>query len=175
MHEAAQQDQDTLNGLVNEAKLALAGCATCRMQRTCYLEGFTPKEETKQEQLHYVEGWQEILEAPDAVDYQRWLDDLMDITLRRYQALGETPEWAQDTGNALRLRWQQAIEQVADIAIDPKESPDMSQADIVETALITLKENIDSIGWHEEGLAFTVPNMFTGETATIDLREMSSE
>ncbi len=31
------------------------------------------------------------------------------------------------------------------------------------------------MGWDGEGLAFTVPNMFTGEEAAIDLREMPSE
>lgn len=43
LRETAQQDQETLNGLVDETKVALAGCATCRLQRTCCLEGFAPK------------------------------------------------------------------------------------------------------------------------------------
>ncbi len=176
LHEAAQQDQETLSSLVDEQKVALAGCATCRLQRTCYLEGFVPKEAAKeqapQSRLRYPEGWQEVLEAPDAVDYQFWLGELMGITLRRCHELGNVPDWAQDAGDALRTRWQRAIEQVADIAIDPEDLATMTQAEIVETALVTFKTNLDSLGWDEEGLAFTIPNMFTGEEARIDLREL---
>lgn len=31
-------------------------------------------------QLRFAEGWQEILEAPDALDYQTWLSDLTDLS-----------------------------------------------------------------------------------------------
>jgi len=50
----------------------------------------------------------------------------------------------------LRLRWQRAVEQVADVVIDPEELPDMNQADIVKTALITLKANIEKWGGMEK-------------------------
>ena len=42
----------------------------------------------------------------------------------------------------------------------------------MKIALVTFKTNLDSLGWDEEGLAFTVPNVFTGEEARIDLREL---
>lgn len=68
--------------------------------------------------------------------------------------------------------WLQAIEQVADIAIDPEELESMSQAQTVETALVTLQMNLDAMGWDSEGVTFTVANLFTGEEATIDIKEL---
>lgn len=61
---------------------------------------------------------------------------------------------------------------MADVAIDPEDMQEMTPAEIVETALITLQTNIETMGWDTEGLVFTVPNMFTGEEATIDVREL---
>lgn len=115
--------------------------------------------------LRFDDGWKEILEAPDAVDYQQWLEDLADLTLER---LSE----AEITKSAVAKAWQVAIEQVADVVIDPEDLLEMTQSDILETALITLKLNLESIGWDEDGIIFTVPNMFTGEEATIDLRNL---
>lgn len=120
-------------------------------------------------QLRFAKGWQEILEASDAVDYQMWLSDLTDLSLGRMSEEGSTQTQSKEAVLAL---WLRALEQVADVVIDPEEMGEMSQAEIIETALITLQANLESIGWDEEGLVFTVPNMFTGEEATIDLREL---
>lgn len=113
----------------------------------------------------YPDGWKELLEAPDAIDYQLWLHDLIGLTQR------QIPELALDDITTLRA-WLKALEQVADVAIDPEEMENMTQAEIAETTLITLQTNIESIGWDEEGVVFTVPNMFTEEEATINLREL---
>ncbi|HJQ08974.1 MAG TPA: hypothetical protein VJ836_05840 [Candidatus Saccharimonadales bacterium] len=126
-------------------------------------------------QLRYPEGWREILEAPDAADYQLWIGQLIGTTYRAFHSRGEVPAWAEDLEGEMLHRWQQAIELVADAAIDPEDIGSMSQAEVVETALLTLQANLDGIGWDEEGLAFTVPNMFTGEEATIDLRNLPGE
>ncbi len=120
-------------------------------------------------ELRYPEGWQEIFEAPDATDYQMWIRGLTTGTQERL--LGSEIEWANST-ESITTQWQRAIELVADIVIDPEEIPEMSQAEIIETALITMQANVEGIGWNDEYLAFTVPNMFSGEEATIDLREL---
>ncbi len=73
-------------------------------------------------------------------------------------------------GEEILFRWQQAIELVADATIDPED--DLSEAERIETALLTFQANVESIGWDDEGLAFTVPNLFTGEEASIDLHEL---
>jgi hypothetical protein len=137
------------------------------------MEGF-PQSPESARPLRYPEGWREILEAPDATDYQTWMDGLADMTQQACGGLTEVPDWTEDT-EEVRYRWQRAIELVADAAIDPEDLPDLSEAEVIETALLTLQANIEGMGWDEEGLVFTVPNMFTGEEATIDLREPPGE
>lgn len=114
--------------------------------------------------LRFEEGWREILEAPDAIDYQTWLSDLTDLSRERLDKIV--------TEETALLAWLRALEQVADIVIDPAQMTEMTQAEIVETALITLKFNLDHMGWDDEGLIFTVPNMFTEQEATIDLWDL---
>jgi hypothetical protein len=128
-----------------------------------------PSPESGPQLLRYPEGWREIMEAPDALDYQTWMRDLTDLTQQRLREIGATD--AEDERAIITL-WQQAIELVADAAIDPEDLGGMSQAEIVETGLLTLQANLEGIGWDEEGLAFTVPNMFTGEEASVDLRQL---
>jgi len=131
----------------------------------------SPESEPSLAHLRYPRGWQEILEAPDAVDYQMWMDELITLTSAQLAELREPPGWAA-SAEATRHRWQRAIEQIAEVAIDPDDKVEMTEAEIVETALITLQANIEGIGWDEEGLAFTIPNLVTGEEAIIDLREL---
>lgn len=119
--------------------------------------------------LRFEEGWREILEAPDALDYQTWINDLVDFSSRQINENHTEQTYGQE---AVLTAWLRALEQVADVAIDPEDIQEMSQADIVETALITLQTNIEAMGWDTEGLVFTVPNMFSGEEATIDIREL---
>lgn len=97
-------------------------------------------------QLRYPEGWREILEAPDAENYQLWLRQLMGTTYRVCQERGEVPAWAEDTDDEMLHRWQQAIELVADAAITPEDIGSMSQAEVVETALLTLQANLHRLG-----------------------------
>lgn len=109
------------------------------------------------------------------MDYQSWMIDLTNLTQRRVRETRAGVEWAKDR-TAITTRWQQAVELIAGIVIDPEELSTMRQADIVETALVTLRTNIiEGIGWDNEGLAFTVPNMFTGEEASIDLRQLPDQ
>ena len=35
--------------------------------------------------LRYPEGWKEILEAPDATDYQMWLEELVKLSTEKIQ------------------------------------------------------------------------------------------
>lgn len=126
-------------------------------------------QESQRPQLRFEEGWREILEAPDALDYQTWINDLIDLSSRKINKEHAKRPYGQE---AILNAWLRALEQVADVAIDPEDVHDMSQADIVETALITLQTNIETMGWDTEGLVFTVPNMFSGEEATIDIREL---
>ncbi len=119
--------------------------------------------------LRFEEGWREILQAPDALDYQTWLSDLSDLSLQR---LTEDSDKKRFTKETILRAWLRALEQVADVAIDPEDLENMSQAEIVETTLITLRTNLDSIGWDDEGVVFTIPNMFTEEEAMIDLRNL---
>ncbi len=137
------------------------------------MESFPQSPESRRT-LRYPEGWREILEAPDASDYQAWMQGLSDMTQQACRGLVETPGWAEDT-DEVRYRWQRAIELVADAAIDPEDLPNLSESEVVETALLTLQANIEGIGWDEEGLVFTVPNMFTEGEARIDLREPPDE
>ena len=121
--------------------------------------------------LQYAEGWKEILEAPDTLDYQTWLRDLTDLS--QEALLEHEVEWAHDKA-AIAAVWQVALEQVADVAIDPEEIGDLTPSEVVETALLTLQANLDGMGWEEEGVIFIVPNIFTGEEARIDLREITA-
>lgn len=121
--------------------------------------------------LLYPEGWDEILSAPDALDYQMWLEDLSSTTREALHGAAEVPSWVEDA-EQLRLRWQGALELIADAAIDPEDKADMSQPEIVETALLTLQANLESLDWEEEGLRFIIPNIFTSEPVIIDLRDL---
>jgi hypothetical protein len=121
--------------------------------------------------LRYPQGWQEILGAPDAIDYQIWLDDLVGLTQSAFGQTDSHPEWAADS-EGVKRQWQRAVELIAEAAIEPGDIDELTEAQLVETALITLKENIGAMGWDEEGLAFTIPNIFTGEEVLIDLRSI---
>lgn|GEM_PF-6675404 len=122
--------------------------------------------------LRYPEGWRDILTAPDAFDYQTYMRNLSDLTQQACRDLAATPDWSEDV-EEIRYRWQQVVEMVAGMSISPDDLQKLAEADIVEAGLITLEANIAAMGWDEEGLAFTVGNMFTGEESVIDLRELA--
>jgi hypothetical protein len=86
--------------------------------------------------LQYPAGWQEILTAPDAADYQAWLGELTGMTYRICAEGNALPEWARDT-EAITSRWQRAIELVADASIDLTD--ELTEAERVETGLLTLQ------------------------------------
>lgn len=139
---------------------------------TYYIDENEPKytsPEVETPQFRFAEGWHEILEAPDAIDYQTWLNDLTELSQQQINEVGTSEKINEKT---LLVAWLKALEQVADIVIDPEEMERMTQAEIVETALLTLQTNLEVMGWDTEGLVFTVPNMLTGEEATIDVREL---
>jgi hypothetical protein len=121
--------------------------------------------------LQYPAGWQEILTALDAIDYQAWMGSLTAMTQQLCAESDTPPEWAGDT-EAVTSRWKRTVELVADASIDPTD--ELTEAERIEAGLLTLQANIESMGWEEEGLSFIVPNLITGEEAVIDLREMQS-
>lgn len=116
--------------------------------------------------LQYHQGWQEILEAPDAESYRTWIGNLMDMTRQAYADPAESPSWVLHQ-EALQNRWQRAIEVVAEGAL---EADGLTEAERIETGLLTIKESIESMGWEEEGLAF----LAVGSEPYIDLRELRS-
>jgi hypothetical protein len=102
-----------------------------------------------------------------------WLESLVDVAETRLEVLASPPSWAKDTEVVLN-RWQVAIELIADAAIDIEDDQELTEAERIETALLTLQANIERIGWSEDGLAITVPNLLTGEEAEIDIRNLPS-
>lgn len=121
--------------------------------------------------LQYPAGWEEIMTAPDAAEYQVTMGALTGMTYRICAESGASPDWTKDT-EAITSRWQRAVEYVADAAIDPADI--LTEAERIEQGLLTLQANIEGIGWEEEGLSFVVPNIVTGEETLIDLRQMQS-
>jgi hypothetical protein len=119
-------------------------------------------------ELLYTSGWKEILEAPDAADYQLMLAGLTEMTQRAMLDTGVDHASGQ---RAVLVAWQKAIELIAGIAVDPDD--ELTEAEMVETALRTLEMNLTAggMGWDEEGLVFTIASLITGEEATIDLRD----
>lgn len=115
--------------------------------------------------LQYRQGWQEILEAPDAESYRTWLSNLMEVTRQVYVDSPESPPWVAHR-EALQSRWQRAIEIVAEGALEVE---GLTEAERIETGLLTIKESIESMGWEEEGVAF----LTVGSEPFIDLRELS--
>lgn len=114
--------------------------------------------------LKYSQGWDETLCAPDAELYRRWIGNLVEVTHQVYASASEAPLWATHQ-EALQNRWQRAIEVVADGAL---EVDGLTEAERIETGLLTIKESIESMGWEEEGLAF----LTVGSEPFIDLREL---
>ena len=115
--------------------------------------------------LQYAEGWQVLLESPDATDYHAWLDQLADMTRRKVPELSEAE---------IRYRWMLAIEITSDAALPDVLKSGMSQDRLLETGLLTLRENVLSMGWDEDGVAFTVPNLETGEPVKINLHSFGA-
>jgi hypothetical protein len=68
-----------------------------------------------------------------------------------------------------------AVETVANAVVKPEDLVDLTQDQIIEAGF-ALQLNIESIGWLEEGMSFTVPDMFLPdavEEANIDLRDFN--
>lgn len=115
-------------------------------------------------ELQYKQGWQEILEAEDAEEYRSWIDNLVELTQQMCANDPSAPEWAAQQ-ESVKNRWQRAIEVVGEGAL---ETDDLTEAERIETGLLTIKENIESMGWETEGLAF----MTVGSEPYIDLRDL---
>ncbi len=114
--------------------------------------------------LQFPSGWDEILTAPDAVDYQLWLENLTEITLQSCSRLDNPDPWMLDTA-AIRNRWQRAIELVAAHGLYLVQ--DLTAVERIETALNIFKETIGANGWEKHGLVF---ELLPGQT--IDLRNI---
>ena len=124
--------------------------------------------------LRYGEGWREILVADDAQEYQELVSELVDLTVG---TLGSIRTEGSPTFSEKQVLqgWLEVLERVADIAIDPDD--ELTEAERVETALITFRENVvgrSGPGWDELGLSFSVPNLFGIDEIDdlIDIREI---
>lgn len=136
------------------------------MEKETYSEASVP--------LRYSEGWHELLIAPAAADYQQWMEELGARTQQGCEQLENPPDWAQNP-DEIRYRWQRAIEMIATATITPNDLSRLSQANVIETALLTLQANVEALGWNEDGLAFTIVDLLTGEDVVIDLRTLPGE
>jgi hypothetical protein len=117
------------------------------------------------ESLRYTAGWQEIMHAPDAADYRVWLDDFVELT----QTVVGTERVVDKV--VAKHDWQLAIEQVADISITEVDKVGLTEAEMLETAFLTLQATLDALGYQEEGLCLVVPNLELGEEYEIEFRK----
>ena len=122
-----------------------------------------PPEPGERPPLRYDEGWEELLTAPDAYDYQVWLSDLVEQAYLH-------PDLRIQPLESVRYAWQMAIEAIADKAISEQDKFRFTEAEIIETALHTLHANVEAAGWLEEGVAFMVPDLRNDAVAEIDIR-----
>lgn len=134
-------------------------------------EGISPEppedSENKQfSELNFEGGWRDILEAPDAADYQHQFNELIELTQQNVDE-----DWARDPKEVQR-RWQVLIEQIAFSAITEDDLRVMSPSEIVETALITLATHLEEIGWIERGRSLEVVDLATGEPMYLDISEV---
>lgn len=130
-------------------------------------QGFSPEmpdnQEENSEELMFSEGWKDILGSPDAADYQHQLHSLIELTQKN-------TEWSKDDVEVQKI-WQVAVEKVAYLTIPEDDLKEMTQSEIVETALITLMTNLEELGWIEEGKSFEVPDLATGDPYFFDITE----
>lgn len=125
--------------------------------------------ENAEKELAFTEGWDDILKSPDAIDYQLQLDNLIDLT----QANTAEP-WTKNRED-LKKRWQMFIERIAYLAITEDDLREMTPSEIVETALITLTTNLETIGWAEEGISLEIPDLATGgEPVLLDITKLKA-
>src|SRR6185437_14928831 len=113
--------------------------------------------------LRYEDGWDEILSAPDAVDYQYWMNGLVELA-RLHPEVHDYPL------EMVRYAWQRAIEDVADKAMSEQDKFRFTESEILETALMTLHANVQAIGWLVDGVSFMVPDLKADSIAGIDIR-----
>jgi hypothetical protein len=123
------------------------------------------QEQERPKALKYPAGWQEILTAPDAEEYQHWLmNDVVPLSMLQ-------PELEIYYREELLEGWKRAIETIADVAMMPDDPEEMTEAETVELAIVTMRETIGTMGWEESGISLVVPNLETGEDVEIDIRE----
>lgn len=122
-------------------------------------------------ELQLEKGWKKILGAADDSIYKVWMAELVAQTQNRMRQVDANAAWAADPEEVLR-RWQVAIELVADAAIDVQHQKKLTPVNIIKEALFAFKMNRSSMGWDDEGLAFSVRNLSTREIDRIDLRDL---
>ena len=127
---------------------------------------FEPRYEGLPE-LGFVEGWDDILSSPDAVDYQHFLEAIIALTQQHVLA-----EWVRDQ-EAVAYRWKVLVEQIAYLAILEDDLHTMTPSEIVETALITLMTNLESVGWVEEGKSVLIPDLALGEGDEVEVLDIT--
>lgn len=118
--------------------------------------------------LQYGDGWDEILTVPDALDYQLWLSGLVDLALAHPDLQGQPLE-------AVRYAWQRAIEAVAEHAMPDQDKFRFTESEIIETALLTVHENVQATGWLIPGVLFMVPDVKQGTPTGIDVRSFLAD
>ena len=67
--------------------------------------------------------------------------------------------------------WKHAIEAIADVAMMPENPEEMSEAETVELAIVTMRTTIETMGWERPGISLVVPNLETGEDFEVDIRD----
>lgn len=122
-----------------------------------------PPEPEERPPLRYDDGWEEILTAPDAYDFQVWLSGLVELARLH-------PDVHDQSLETVRYAWQRAIEAIADKAIPEQDKFRFTEAEIIETALHTLHANVEATGWLEEGVAFIVPDLVSDSVVEVDIR-----
>lgn len=127
-----------------------------------------PSDPHERQSLQYSDGWEEILTAPDAVDYQLWLSGLVELAMGHPDLQGQPLE-------AVRYAWQRAVEAVADHAMPTQDTLRFTELEIIETALLTMHENIQATGWVIPGILFMVPDLKRGTPEGIDVRSFLAE
>lgn len=118
--------------------------------------------------LQYEDGWAEILSAPDTLDYQLWLSGLVDLAMTHPDLQGHHLE-------AVRYAWQRAIEAVAEHTMPDQDKFRFTEMEIIETALLTMHENVQATGWLIPGVLFMVPDVKRGTPTGIDVRSFLAD
>ena len=101
--------------------------------------------------LLYPAGWKVFRQSSDYAEWRMYLEELV-VTTQTY--LDDL--WVADSAE-VHYRWQRLAEAVGLCAITEADRKEMSEEEIIETALYTIQFTLESMGWEEEGCSFYAP------------------